>query len=168
MSNKNIFKLVASIVVVGLLSCASKSTKNNELDRKVRSEPRISSPEEIASRAVEILSNAPGITFEQKTKLSNIYTQAYLENYDIRTEIGQSMSLLFKYAAQKDFKSPDVAKLKNKIKELNDLRIKKLWSSFDQIQAVVGYGSDKEETYKYFEYYDFPFNSNPDWDLMIR
>ncbi len=145
------------LAIVAIAGCSSsQNLRKQEIDRAVRAEPAISSPEEIANRAVEILSNAPGITLQQRADLSRIYTEAYLENYSIRTEIGKTTSLLFKVIASKNYKSSEVTQLKNKIRDLDHLRLKKAFKALDDIQAVVGYGANKEDTYKYFEYYDFP------------
>lgn len=151
--------VTAALLMVSVtMGCASKkTTENPELDQRVRGEPTANSPEAIAHRAGQVFSSAPGLSPEQKMKLSDIYTHVYLEALSIRTEIGQSKSLLFKLVSSKDFKSKEVDQLKKKIVALDHRRLDIMFKALDDVQKVVGFGDDKGEIYQHFRQYELPY-----------
>lgn len=157
--NKIIF--AAAFLTIFVSACASNKKDSEELDRRIKAEPRISSPAEIANRAAEILSNSPGITTEQRVKLSKIYTKTYLEALEIRTEIGQTLSLFFKIIASKHSQSKEVAMIKSKLAALDKKRLTLMFEAMDEVQKVIGYGVDedtKEQMFKKFQVYELDIN----------
>lgn len=136
---------------------STKTNPDKELDNKVSAEPTANSPEEIALRAGKVFASAPGLTPEQRMKLSDIYTKVYLEALSIRTEIGQSKSLLFKLVASKEYKSKEVEMLKKKIVALDQRRLDIMFKALADVQHVVGYGVEKEEMYRHFQDYELPY-----------
>lgn len=154
------FKYVTAPVLIAalLVGCASKKTSENpELDQRVKAEPTANSPEAIAHRAGQVFSNAEGLSPEQKMKLSDIYTRVYLEALAIRTEMGQSKSLLFKLVSSKDYKSKEVDQLKKKIVELDQRRLDIMFKALDDVQKIVGFGEGKGEIYQHFREYELPY-----------
>ena len=78
------FNVSMLILTIMMVACASnKTSQNPELDQRVKAEPTANSPEAIAHRAGQVFSSAPGLSPEQKMKLSDIYTNVYLEALSI-------------------------------------------------------------------------------------
>jgi len=141
-----------------LLGCASaKINSETDLDRKVREEPHANSPEDIANRAAKVFSEAPGLSEDQKRKLSAVYLAVYAEAMAIRTEIGQSKSLLFKLIATTAYKSKEVDQLKQKIVALDQRRLKIMFEALADVQKIVGHGPGKENIYRHFRQHENPF-----------
>lgn len=151
--NRKILMLPVAILFLGACSSEPKKT---ELDQQVKAQPVASTPEQIAQRAAETFSNAPGLSVEQKQKLMVIYSKTYTESRAISAELGQSKSLLFQMLASVDYKSKDMNALKKKIKDLDGKRMSLMFQSLEDVQKVVGYGKDREEIYKHLRYYEFP------------
>lgn len=155
--NAKIGLLVLSALVLGACSSEPKKT---ELDQQVKAQPAVSTPEQIAQQAAETFSSAPGLTADQKQKLMGIYAKTYSEAMVIRTEIGQSKSLLFKLIASTHYKSAEVNTLKKKITALDEKRLSLMFKSLEDIQKIVGYGTDKDEIYKHLREFEFPQHGN--------
>lgn len=138
------------------VSCATTSSTQSDLNQRIQAEKRADSPEEIAQRAAEIFSQAPDLTAEQKSKLQALYLKTYAESRQIRKEIGQMKSLLFKEAANKKFKSKDVNELTRKILDADQKRLNLMFSALEEMQSIVGYGNNKKELYEHLRNYDYP------------
>ncbi|MGZ3743959.1 MAG: hypothetical protein ACXWRE_09585 [Pseudobdellovibrionaceae bacterium] len=151
--SKSFFILLLSSLLMAACSSAPKPT---ELEKQVKAQPPADTPEQIAQRAAEAFSNAPGLSAEQKQKLLAIYAKTYAEAMGIRTEIGQNKSLLFKLIASTNYKSGDVNQLKKKIIALDQKRLAVMFQALEDVQKVVGYGADKEEIYKHLRDFEFP------------
>lgn len=141
-----------------LLACSStpKSESTPPLEKQAQAQPHADTPEAIAQRAADTFSNAPGLNAEQKQKLTAIYAKTYSEAMGLRTQIGQSKSLLFQMLASSDYKSSEVAQLKKKITALDEKRLALMFQALDEVQKVVGYGKNKEEIYKHLRDFEFP------------
>lgn len=150
--------LLIALTLLGLSACSTANTKaeNADLTQKVQMEPPAQTPEEIRNRAAEAFADAPGLTNEQKQKLEAIYQRTYAEALAIRTEIGQSKSLLFKTVAKADYKSNEVDRIKKRIVDLDQKRLNLMFKALADVQAVVGYGADKEEIYERLRDYEYP------------
>lgn len=150
--------LLLTVSLLGLSACSTASSKaeNAALAQQVQTEPQANTPEEIRNRAAEAFANAPGLTNEQKQKLEAIYQRTYREALAIRTEIGQSKSLLFKTVAKADYKSAEVDRLRKRIVDLDQKRLNIMFKALSDVQAVVGYGADKEEIYERLRDYEYP------------
>lgn len=150
--------LLIALSFLGGAACSTSNTKaeNAALTEQVQSEPPANSPEEIRNRAASVFADAPGLTNDQKQKLETIYQRTYAEAMAIRAEIGQSKSLLFKTVSKSDYKSNEVDRLKKRIVELDQKRLNIMFKALADVQAIVGYGADKEEIYERLRDYEYP------------
>lgn len=139
-----------------IAGCASKSKEATDLDQRIKSERPADTPEEIAQRAADVFSSAPGMTTEQRTKLNALYLRTYADSRQIRQEIGQMKSLLFKEAATKKFKSKDINELTSRIIDADQRRLNLMFRALEEMQTIVGTGEDKKELYEYLRQYDYP------------
>jgi hypothetical protein len=155
--NKKFLALTTSTLLIAACSSEPKAEpKKTELEKQVTAQPAADTPEQIAQRAAESFSSAPGLSAEQKQKLMGIYSSTYAEAMAIRSEIGKSKSLLFKLIASTKYKSGDVSQLKKKITALDQKRLALMFQALEDVQKVVGYGADKEEIYKHLRDFEFP------------
>lgn len=153
---KQFTRLTLLMSILFLAACASMQSKNETLDQRISSEPRADTPEEIAQRSADTFANAPGLTAEQRQKLNKLYLRTYADAWAIRKEIGQMKSLLFKEASQKKFKSGDITELTQRIVDADQRRLNIMFRALEEMQQIVGYGSDKKELYEYLRNYDTP------------
>ncbi len=147
---------VALAISALTLSACSTTTKSEEqiLTKKIQAQPVADTPEQIADRAAEAFSSAPGLTEEQRQKLMAIYSHTYAESMSIRKEIGQSKSLLFKTISTADYKSSEVKSMKKRITELDQKRLALMFKALEDVQTVVGRGSDKENIYRHLHNFE--------------
>ncbi|WP_374028012.1 hypothetical protein ACES2J_04225 [Bdellovibrio bacteriovorus] len=96
------------------------------------------------------------MTTEQRTKLNALYLRTYADSRQIRKEIGQMKSLLFKEAATKKFKSKDINELTSRIIDADQRRLNLMFRALEEMQTIVGTGEDKKELYEYLRQYDYP------------
>lgn len=159
-----ILSLITASLAVGCASKPAETTaadpQDQKFEQRLRAEPSASSPEEIADRGAYDFITAPGLTHDQKQKVMRIYIRTYNEAVAIREEMGKAKSLLFKTVASQDFKSGDVDRLKSRIVALDQKRLEVMFKALADVQAVVGYGKDKEEIYKHFRDYEIPRHKN--------
>lgn len=150
-------RLLFTIISIFLLGYStSSSAKETSLDAKIKAEKEANTPEEIAQRAADVFSSAPGLTPDQRKKLNKLYLKTYSESRQITKEIGQMKSLLFKEAAIKKFKSNEVNELTRKIMDADQRRMNLMFSALEEMQNIVGYGQDKKDLYEYLRNYDIP------------
>lgn len=156
MKNKSImlYTSVAMALVV-LLGCASAELER-EQRQQIRAQPPADSPQEIMQRASAAFSNAPGLTPEQKTKLSAVYSQVYADAMEIRREMGQAKSLLFSKLASVNYKNKEIVNLKNRIVKLDQRRLDLMFNALGDVQKIVGTGDAAEKIYKHFEDHEVP------------
>lgn len=152
------FKFIITLAVaVSALGCSTpQKSEDEKLTAKIKEQAPADSPQQIAMRAAEAFSNAPGLTAEQKLKLHAIYTRVYSESMTIRRDIGQSKSLLFMTVANADYKSADVTKLKQKIVALDQRRLKLMFDALEEVQGVIGKGIEAEKIYKHLHDFEVP------------
>ncbi|QDK38613.1 hypothetical protein [Bdellovibrio sp. NC01] len=143
-----------------IIGCATTKEQEASLDQKIKAEQPANTPEEIALRAAEVFASAPGLTMDQKTKLHALYLKTYADSREIRKEIGQMKSLLFKEAAMKKFNSKDITELTRRIVEADQRRLNVMFSAFQEMQKIVGYGENKKEIYEHLRNYDYPGNAS--------
>lgn len=145
-------------LALGLAACGSASkSEQAALDQKVSSEVPVRSPEQMLSRAAASFSNIEGLTTEEKMKLTEVYTNTYVKSMDIRKEIGQSKSLLFKTLAKKDYKDSEINALKKKIVQLDQNRLDLMFKTLDDVQKIVGKNTPaSQKIYEHLERYDYP------------
>lgn len=153
------YRALLIITSTFLITSCTTTSSDAELDRRIKAERRADTPEEIAQRAAEVFSTAPGLTNEQRDKLHALYLKTYAESKEIRKEIGQMKSLLFKEAATKKFKSKSINDLTSKIVEADQRRLNLMFKAFEEMQNIVGYGEDKKELYEHLRNYDYPGNA---------
>ena len=149
--------LTQFIAVLSLATgCSSMGTNNSELDKKIANEKPAQTPDEIARRGANSFISAPGLTEVQRQKLMEVYTRTYLGAEEIRGQIGQSKSLLFKMVAKSNYKSKEMEELRNKVVALDQKRLQIMFQALSDVQGIVGYGGDKEEFYRHFEMHEMP------------
>lgn len=151
-------KIIISLTLAFALSaCSTKETTEDRiLTGKVKEQEPADTPQQIAMRAAEAFTGSPELTAEQKMKLHAIYTRVYAESMQIRRDIGQSKSLLFMTVAKSGYKSSEVSKLKKKIVDLDQKRLKIMFQALDDVQKIVGKGVEKEQIYKHFYEHEYP------------
>lgn len=132
-------------VFAGALGCANCNKKT---------ETKVSRPGEIMMKASEVFSNAPGLTVDQKHKLAEVYRKVFADAMQVRKEIFENKSELFTAVAQVDYNSKQVDRLKAKIVELDQKRLVLMFKALADVQAIVGYGKDKEEIYRHLREYE--------------
>lgn len=153
-------QMTVAIIFLSMLGCNSATKKQQaEIDQEVKEQPMANSPEKIAERASEVFTKAPGLTEPQRQKLMMVYLRTYTDAMNIRTEIGQSKALLFKKAADVNYKSNEIEILKKKIVDLDQKRLNIMFKALSEVQEIVGYGKDKEQIYKHFYDYEVPRGS---------
>ncbi len=155
--------LTAAFMAVGMMACSSSPKTENPttLEQQVAAEPKADTPEQIAQRASEAFGNAPGLSVDQKKKLMEIYANTYTNSMAIRTEIGQSKSLLFKMLGSAGYQSNDVTVLKKKITSLDEKRLALMFQALEDVQKVVGVGEGKEEIYRHLRDFEMPQTNHP-------
>jgi hypothetical protein len=85
---------------------------------------------------------------------SNIKTAT--EGAEIRKQIGEAKTDLFKAASSKAFASKEVTEIKDKITKLDQKRLVVMYQALADVQNIVGFGPDKEELYRRLREYDSP------------
>lgn len=152
-----IFYIISVAVFTLFLNTACSSTETNPDQKAVvcPQEPA-PSPQEIIQKAALAFSKAPGLTPDEKTRLNDIYTRIYMEALEIRQEMGQAKSLLFRKLASAKYKNKEIVDLKNKIVKLDKRRLNLMFEALDEVQEVVGHGEENEKLYKFFEDFDPP------------
>ena len=151
---KVILPIVSFFTIAGCQTMETAQEPN--LDQRIKAEKQASTPEEIAQRAADVFSSIPNLTTEQRTQLNKLYLKTYAESSQIRKEIGQMKSLLFKEAAVKKFKSKDLNELTSRIVEADQRRLNLMFKALEELQKIVGYGEDKKELYEHLRHYDAP------------
>lgn len=141
-------------IALQLTACGTASKEEADLNKKVQAEAPVDNPEAMVERAAQAFANIEGLAPEKKSKLSEIYTRTFTESMNIRKEIGQSKSLLFKTLAQNDYKNKEVNALKKKIVNLDQKRLNLMFKALEDVQAVVGKGADAEKIYEQLQDYD--------------
>jgi hypothetical protein len=127
-----------------------------ELDKKIQTQRPANTPEAIRDRAAETFANASGLSSDQKIRIKKVYLKTYDSAKDIGMKIGKSKSLLFMTVAEKDYSAKSVEEIKNRIVELDNSRLKIMFSALDEVQKIVGPGKDRLELYKHFFDYEEP------------
>ena len=142
--------IVLGFVSVTLIGCSTTANKAAEatLNEKIKAQPVPETPDQIAARAAETFSSAPGLTEEQRQKVMAIYSHTFAESMNLRKEIGQSKELLFSTVADPNYKSDDIKRLKKRISDLDKKRLAMMFKALDDVQTVVGPGADRKNIYQ--------------------
>lgn len=155
-----LYKFFLPMLIMATAGCATTQPNQNNLDQRIQAEPQANTPEEIAQRAANVFSSAPGLTEEQRKKLNALYLKTYADSRQIMKEIGQMKSLLFKEAASKKLNSKDMNELTRRIIDADQRRLNIMFAAFQEMQNIVGLGPDKKEIYERLKNYDYPGNAS--------
>lgn len=150
------FAVLSALVLLAACSSTQKKEETAAMNTEIQAQPPVANPEQMLERAAQSFSNIEGLSPEKKAKLTEIYTRTYTESMNIRRELGQSKSLLFKTLAKPDYKTSEIKNLKKKIVSLDQKRLDVMFKALDDVQSVVGKGADAEKVYKQLEGYDTP------------
>jgi hypothetical protein len=156
----------AAVIILGALllsSCAAKEARPEvelptAIEQKTASSPGAEGTNAIARRAAEDFIGMKGITSDQRAKLINIYLDTYDQALKIQKDISASKFKLFDLISSTSYSSASVDRLKQKIVDLDQKRLIIMFKALADVQAVVGYGKDKEPIYKHFYDYEHPQN----------
>jgi hypothetical protein len=163
---RNAFFRTSIIVIVSTSSTIGWS-ETAKLDKTIQLQRPANTPEAIRDRAAETFSNAPGLNSDQKLRIKKVYLQTYDSAKDIGMKIGKSKSLLFMTVAEKDYSAKDVEEIKGRIIELDNSRLKIMFSALEEVQKIVGPGrgpgKDRRDLYKHF--FDF---EEPKYDDVAK
>jgi hypothetical protein len=151
---------IALIAFLGIVGCASQPSNDQKseakLVEKIKAEAPADTPEAIADRGAQSFINAPGLTPDQKQRIMAVYVRTYNDAIQIRKDIGQSKSLLFKTIATKKIGSKEVESLRKHIVDLDHKRLEVMFKALKDVQEIVGTGDEKEEIYKHFYDFEYP------------
>ncbi len=140
--------LLMSVFLVS--ACAHKSA----CEKKSTGEQQATSSPSIAQSAISTFLNVPGLNDEQRQKLMEIYRNTYVSANEIRTQIAEHKTTLFKLAATQAYESKQLKNLRDKITALDQRRLVIMYRALEDVQKVVGYGPGKEDLYKHLRDYD--------------
>lgn len=153
------FYVIGTLAFVAQVGCAT-SDLDREQRAQIKAQQPADSPEQIMERASLAFSNAPGLTPDQKAKLSGVYSRVYVESSAIRRELGQAKSLLFMTIAKIDYTDREVVNLKNRIVKLDQRRLNIMFKALEDVQKIVGRGVEAEKIFKHFEDHEMPRYKN--------
>lgn len=161
----NRFKiLITPVLALTLVACAHKGKEHGEHQHKCEGscdhkgkghgDHAAMSGAGIKQSAVDTFANAPGLTDVQKQKLGDVVSKVAKEGAEIRKQIGDAKTDLFKVASSKAFSSKEVTEVRDKITKLDQKRLAIMYQALADVQAIVGFGPDKEELYRRLRDYD--------------
>lgn len=148
------------ITALAVTGCATPSSSPPPAPTVAAAEPAPQdrppgyNPAAVASRGAKMLTDLPGLTPEQKQKIGAIYGRTAQEAATIRTQIADIKSSIFATLASKNYKSPEIEKLKNQIVKLDRKRLETMFTALADLQAVIGQGPDKEDIYRRLRDYE--------------
>lgn len=148
--------LLLPLLLLGLTACAHEMKQNCELKEKAQGEITPHSPSDIKKSAQEIFASAPGLTEVQRQKLSEVLRKIASDGAEIRKQIGEAKTDLFKAVSSKAFASKEVTEIRDKITALDQKRLVLMNKALADVQAIVGFGPDKEEFYRRLRELDAP------------
>lgn len=168
--------LLTPLLALGLAACAHKDKEHGEhhhdhaqghkcehkcegscdLKHKAQGELKGAPGAEIKKNAADIFMMQPGLTDAQKQKLGDIVRKVSSEGAEIRKQIADAKTDLFKVASSKAFNSKEVTEIRDKITKLDQKRLAIMYKALADVQAVVGFGPEKEELYRRLREYDNP------------
>lgn len=157
----NLFVLL--LATGSLFSCASQGPRPEtklpaEIEQRIATAPGGNVSGGIARRAAEDFIGMKGITPDQRAKLMTIYIATYDEALKIQKEISTEKVKLFDLISSTAYTSLAVDKLKQKIVDLDQLRLIVMFKALADVQNVIGYGKEKAPIYKHFYDYEKPHN----------
>lgn len=106
------------------------------------------------SVSADAFANSSDLTSQQKTKLKAIYNRTGTQSRALGLKLAELKTQLFETLSKRDYKSRDIAKLKNEIIAIDKNRLNLMFAALAEVQTVVGYGSDKERIYEQLRDYD--------------
>lgn len=152
-------------LALGLGACAHKEkgphghhdcAMNCDLKDRARGEAGANSESNIKKMAEDVFAMTPGLTEAQRQKLSDVLRKTATEGAEIRKQIGEAKTDLFKAASSKAFASKEVTEIKDKITKLDQKRLVLMYQALADVQNIVGFGPEKEELYRRLREYDNP------------
>jgi Spy/CpxP family protein refolding chaperone len=148
-------KRILTILTLSLSACSSGPAKSESPGAaRPPTPPPVESQESIAKRAIEAFTSSPDLTADQKQKLAAIYSKTYAEAFQIRQQMAEEKSNLFRMLAKVDYKSKELEQAKKRIVDLDQKRLRLMFDSLEQVQKIVGRGEDKEKIYRHLRDYE--------------
>ena len=134
-----------TISVLAFAGCASSKTKA-QLAAETQQQPVLQNSEQVEAAVKQEL--LPGLTADQQARVLHIQEKVKAENAKIRTEMGQTQSLLIKKLSQPNSKLSDIDYLKKRMSTLSKERLNVMFTAIDETEKVLGRYPQKETVYQ--------------------
>ena len=137
--------LILFASLLSLSACTSAKTKA-ELEAQTKQQPVLQDSAQIEKAVKEEL--LPGLTPDQQARILHIQDRVKTENAKIRTEMGQTQSLLIKKLSQPNSHLSDIDYLKKRMSTLSKERLNVMFTAIDETEKVLGRYPQRETVYQ--------------------
>ena len=135
---------LVGLMFLGLVGCAEKAINQN-IDQKLKQENSVKSNADLTAEANQLLNGLPGLTDDQKTKLTALRVSLHNRSAQYRDESLRLRSLLLKDVLSPNDLNPEISLIKKRLRALENKRLNLIFESIDQTDAILGRNSPHRE-----------------------
>ncbi len=131
------FKLLYStIVLAGVLGCATQAEKQVETD--ISHQPAISTPQQAAEEGRATILHSANLTEEQKLKILGIIDLTKEKTKDIKAQQAKVLSSLMQSLSKGSYVDKEMNVYKSKLQKLENEKMKLMFSSLKEVKMIIG------------------------------
>jgi hypothetical protein len=125
------------VSALALQGCAHGKAEKR-IDDQLAAEPQVSSRTELSQQAERLISTAPGLTEEQKTRLLQLSVSVRAQGDEYRKESLLLRELLIKDVISSDYNAQEVSLVKKRIRKLEEKRVATIFDAVETANRILG------------------------------
>lgn len=134
----SIWVFLAMTSAVTLQGCAH-SAENKRVDNEVAQENSVKSRADLSTEAGQLIQNSPGLTAEQRSKLSALRDSTRAKIDEIASESLRLRSVLIKDLISTNYNANEVELIENRMKKAEDKRLSVTFNAVEQANTILGH-----------------------------
>lgn len=131
-------KILCSLALVFLASCAHQSAVDKKVTQEVQNEPAVAPGGSLAMESRKIIDSSPELNPSQKEKLLALHARVAGDVAAMRTEEGKLKMVFFRSILNPKTSDPELANIKSRILALERKKTERMLSAMEEAREILG------------------------------
>lgn len=142
---KDIKLLYSTIILAGVLGCATQVEK--QIEKDISQQPSVSTPQQAAEDGRTSILHSANLTEDQKMKIVGIIDITKEKTKDIKEQQAKIISALMQSLSKGSYVDKEMSVYKSKLQKLENEKMKLMFSSLKEVKMIIGPNNEIDPTF---------------------